>query len=114
MAQPGEGEDEEEVRSSAGQLYLLLVTDTSLDEKTTAFGRLIGQDSLVLANTITTADKILSISIVDTGKAPTVTQTPTPGPTRTETPTRTDTPTQTPTTDPNATASDTPSPTPTP
>jgi cyclophilin family peptidyl-prolyl cis-trans isomerase len=85
--------------SSAGQLYILMVTNKALDGKTTAFGRLVGDGALLLANELTTADKILSISIVDVGTAPTVTQTPTPGPTRTATPTRTDTPspTQTPT-----------------
>jgi cyclophilin family peptidyl-prolyl cis-trans isomerase len=85
--------------SSAGQLYILMVTNKALDGKNTAFGRLVGDGALLLANELTTADKILSISIVDIGTAPTVTQTPTPGPTRTATPTRTDTPspTQTPT-----------------
>ncbi len=83
--------------SSAGQLYVLMVTNKSLDGKNTAFGRLIGDGALLLANSLTTADKILSISIVDIGTAPTVTQTPTPGPTRTATPTRTETPTKTPT-----------------
>ncbi|MBN2085079.1 MAG: peptidylprolyl isomerase [Anaerolineales bacterium] len=87
---------EEEIRSSAGQLYILLVTDKSLDGKLTAFGRLIGDDALLLANELTTADKIISITVVDTGTAPTVTQTRTPGPTRTATPTRTETPTPTP------------------
>ncbi len=81
--------------SSAGQLYILMVTNKALDGKTTAFGRLIGEGALQLANELTTEDKILSISIVDTGTAPTVTQTPTPGPTRTATPTRTETPTKT-------------------
>jgi cyclophilin family peptidyl-prolyl cis-trans isomerase len=81
--------------SSAGQLYILMVTNKALDGKTTAFGRLIGNNALALLNTLTTADKILSITIVDTGMAPTVTQTPTPGPTRTATPTRTETPTPT-------------------
>jgi cyclophilin family peptidyl-prolyl cis-trans isomerase len=81
--------------SSAGQLYILMVTNRALDGKTTAFGRLIGNNALALLNTLTTEDKILSITVVDTGMAPTVTQTPTPGPTRTATPTRTETPTQT-------------------
>jgi cyclophilin family peptidyl-prolyl cis-trans isomerase len=75
--------------SSAGQIYILMVTNTALDEKNTAFGRLVGAGALLLANTLTTADKIISITIVDAGIAPTVTQTPTPGPTRTATPTRT-------------------------
>jgi cyclophilin family peptidyl-prolyl cis-trans isomerase len=83
--------------SSAGQLYILMVTNKALDGKNTAFGRIVGDDALALLNTLTTADKILSISIVDTGMAPTVTQTPTSGPTRTATPTRTETPTHTPT-----------------
>jgi cyclophilin family peptidyl-prolyl cis-trans isomerase len=104
--------------SSASQLYILLVTDTSLDGKQTAFGRLMGKDALAMANTITTDDKILWITIMDMGVAPTATQTRTPGPTRTETPTRTSTPTQTETPDPHATSSATPAetttPTPTP
>jgi cyclophilin family peptidyl-prolyl cis-trans isomerase len=75
--------------SSASQLYLLLVTDRSLDGKYTAFGRLAGKDALVLANTLTMADRIQSIQIVDLGAAPTATGTPTPGPTATETPTPT-------------------------
>ncbi len=99
--------------SSASQLYILLVTDTSLDGKHTAFGRLVGKDALNLANTITTHDKIQSITITDLGVAPSVTQTRTPGPTKTETLTRTSTPTKTSTPDPKSTASATPSSTPT-
>ncbi len=77
--------------SSASQLYVLLVTNTSLDGKNTAFGRLAGKDALVLANSLTVDDRIQSIQIVDLGVAPTATQTPTPGPTSTETPTPTST-----------------------
>jgi cyclophilin family peptidyl-prolyl cis-trans isomerase len=81
--------------SSAGQIYILMVTNTALDGKNTAFGRLTGYGALLLANSLTTEDKILSVTIIDTGIAATVTQTPTPGPTRTATPTRTETPSQT-------------------
>ncbi|OGO10496.1 MAG: hypothetical protein A3K46_08220 [Chloroflexi bacterium RBG_13_60_9] len=81
--------------SSAGQIYILMVTNKALDGKNTAFGRLIGDNALSLVNELTTADKILSITIVDTGTAATVTQTRTPGPTRTATATRTETPTHT-------------------
>jgi len=73
-----------------------MVTNKALDGKNTAFGRLIGDKALSLLNELTTADKILSITIVDTGTAATATQTRTPGPTRTATATRTETPTPTP------------------
>jgi cyclophilin family peptidyl-prolyl cis-trans isomerase len=99
--------------SSASQIYILLVTNKALDGKYTAFGRLDDTDSLQLANTLTTDDEILSITIIDMGAAPAATQTPTPGPTRTETPTRTATPTQTSTPDLKAAASATPTSTPT-
>jgi cyclophilin family peptidyl-prolyl cis-trans isomerase len=103
---------EVKTESSASQLYILLVTNKALDGKITAFGKLVGDDSLILANSLSTADKILSISIEDKGTAPTATQTGTPAPTRTETPTRTSTPTQTSTPDPKSTPSATPTPTP--
>jgi cyclophilin family peptidyl-prolyl cis-trans isomerase len=77
--------------SSAGQLYILLVTNRGLNGKLTAFGRLIGTDLLVLANKLTTADRIQSITIVDLGIAPTATMTSPPRPTSTTTPTATET-----------------------
>jgi peptidyl-prolyl cis-trans isomerase B (cyclophilin B) len=98
--------------SSAGQLYILLVTNTSLDGKYTAFGRLAGSDGLALANTLTVEDRIQSITIVDLGTAPTRTDTPTPGPTKTASPTRTESPLPSETGSGTETASPTPTPTP--
>jgi cyclophilin family peptidyl-prolyl cis-trans isomerase len=99
--------------SSASQLYILLVTNTAL--KSTAFGRLSGADALLLANTLTADDKIISIMVTDLGVAPTATATGSPYPTATITPTRTITPTKT-NTNPSGwtpSATETPSPTPT-
>ena len=79
--------------SSASQIYVLLVTDKSLDGKMTAFGKLTGKDALLLANTLTTTDRIQSIQIEDLGVAPTATPVPTQAPT----PTPTDTPAPEPT-----------------
>jgi cyclophilin family peptidyl-prolyl cis-trans isomerase len=75
--------------SSASQIYVLLVTNKSLDGKNTAFGHLTGKDGLVLANTLTATDRIQSIQILDKGVAPTATLSPTRTPTSapTETPT---------------------------
>jgi cyclophilin family peptidyl-prolyl cis-trans isomerase len=71
--------------SSASQLFLQLVGHKELDGKNTVFGKLIGKDSLLLANTLTMDDRILSITILDVAatptQAPTVTLTPTPTPT---------------------------------
>jgi cyclophilin family peptidyl-prolyl cis-trans isomerase len=76
--------------SSGSQLYILLVNHTELDGKNTAFGRLIGKDSLVLANQFTTDDRILTVTILDTIPTPTPTLTPTPT-TQTQTQTQTQT-----------------------
>jgi len=69
--------------SSASQLYILMVAHKELDGKNTAFGKIVGKDGLLLANQLTTDDQILSITIVDTTKTPTVTPTVAP----TDTPT---------------------------
>jgi cyclophilin family peptidyl-prolyl cis-trans isomerase len=106
--------------SSASQLYILMVTNKALDGKSTAFGRLTGADALLLVNTLTTADKIESITITDLGVAPTATATGSPYPTATQTSTPTITPTKTNTNPPGWTPSATPTtepttpPTPTP
>jgi hypothetical protein len=74
------------------------VTNKALDGKYAAFGRLDDMDSLQLANTLTTDDEILSITIIDMGAAPAATQTSTPdlkaaaSATPTSTPTATSTP----------------------
>jgi len=78
--------------SSPNQLYLLLVTNTALDGKNTAFGRLVGKDALLLANTLTMEDRIQSITVTDMGVAPAATETSTPRPTSTPTSTSTLTP----------------------
>jgi cyclophilin family peptidyl-prolyl cis-trans isomerase len=79
--------------SSGSQLYILLVTNTALTS--TAFGRLADTDDLLLANSLTRDDKIISITVTDLGVAPTATATGSPYPTATVTPTRTITPTKT-------------------
>jgi cyclophilin family peptidyl-prolyl cis-trans isomerase len=91
--------------SSAGQLYLLLVTNQALDGEYTAFGRLVGEGDLELANTLTTEDHIQSIQIIDWGVAPTKTATPTPTqtPIETPTPTPTETAVETETAEPTST-----------
>jgi cyclophilin family peptidyl-prolyl cis-trans isomerase len=64
--------------SSASQLFILLVGHKELDGKNTVFGKLIGKDNLLLANTLTMDDRILSITILDVAATPTPTPTPTP------------------------------------
>jgi cyclophilin family peptidyl-prolyl cis-trans isomerase len=103
--------------SSASQIYILLVTNTSLDGKNTVFGKLARPDDLTLANSLTMEDRINSITIIDLGPAPSATVTPTPYPTYTATPTRTPTQTQTPsgtvsTSTPTQTATQNPTPVP--
>jgi cyclophilin family peptidyl-prolyl cis-trans isomerase len=64
--------------SSGSQLYILLVGHKDLDGKNTAFGKLIGKESLALANKFTTDDRILTITILETTTTPTLTPTLTP------------------------------------
>lgn len=64
--------------SSGSQLYILLVGHKELDGKNTAFGRLVNKDDLLLANQITTDDRILSITILDMNQTATMTPTLTP------------------------------------
>ena len=64
--------------SSGSQLYILLVGHKELDGKNTAFGQLVNKDDLLLANQITTDDRILSITILDMNQTATMTPTLTP------------------------------------
>jgi cyclophilin family peptidyl-prolyl cis-trans isomerase len=61
--------------SSGSQLYILLVGHKELDGKNTAFGKIIGKDGLLLANKLTSDDRILSITILDMSLTPTMTPT---------------------------------------
>ncbi len=63
--------------SSGSQLYILMVGHKELDGKNTVFGKLDSKDGLLLANKLTTDDRILSVTIVDTTATPTMTPTDT-------------------------------------